>query len=760
MTLRGESQLNDSGPLAGLRVVEVALGTSVVGAGMAASLPGALLRDLGADVARVQSSRRATLDAGVEFGRVWDRGKHVVEVHDGDAGSAVTSLVSQADVLFVCGPEALIERHGLGYETLERANPRMVHVRIRPSVNAHGTMPDLELLVSARAGVLTQIRHHQPGRPAFPDLAIAQAGAALSATAGALAKLYEREATGRGGWVETSLYDGIQAMLPMILGRVEHDSPHTTLLWRDQGPTAGLAYACVDGEYLQLWFGAKGAYEAFLEKMGDSPSEKGYNAELASGALAERSERWAATFATRERAFWLRDLSGERFRCEPVLRPGEALLDPHAREVGLRVDCEDPERGSIGVLGPVARVSSRGGRSAAEPDALLRGVRVVDLSAYLAGPIGALVMAELGADVVKVEPVTGDVHRSIEPMFAAGQRGKRAVAVDLKSPESGAVLERLFRWSDIVHHNSRVGLAEELGYDEARVRAVNPGVVYSFASGFGEAGPRARLAANDHLMQALCGVEASQGGFGRPPTLLVWGAIDVTGGWVSACGMLAGLYARRRTGAGQSIASSLFGAGMLLKSGAFVASGTVVSGPVLDGDQTGYGAAYRIYRCADDAWLALAVPDKTAWARLRAVMQVGALPIDPPPLRTRGSDPQPAETLLEEAFGARPAREWLEVLHRADVPAELVVDIDRAGFIRGFVDDPVNQQLGRVTHYEWGQRGRVDQPTFPPRLGPTPRPGARAGIAALGEHTAEVLEAVGLDAAARAKLAASGTIRA
>ena len=120
---------------------------------------------------------------------------------------------------------------------------------------------------------------------------------------------------------------------------------------------------------------------------------------------------------------------------------------------------------------------------------LLEDVRVLDLSAYLAGPITPLVLAELGADVVKVEPLTGDVHRTMEPMFAAGQRGKRALALDLKAPDAARVLERLFRWSDVVHHNARVGLAERLGYDEATVRAANPDVVYSFASGFGDTGP-------------------------------------------------------------------------------------------------------------------------------------------------------------------------------------------------------------------------------------------------------------------------------
>ena len=165
-------------------------------------------------------------------------------------------------------------------------------MRIRPSFNAEGPLPDLELLVAARAGVPTQIRSHH-GDPAFPDLQIASAGRRLAATVGALAILHERETTGVGGWAETSLNDGLLAILPMIIGRVEHPSATTNLLWRDQGPAEALSYRCADGGYVQLWFGAKGAYEGFLEHVGDAPSEQGYNADLVSGAMVERGTRWA-----------------------------------------------------------------------------------------------------------------------------------------------------------------------------------------------------------------------------------------------------------------------------------------------------------------------------------------------------------------------------------------------------------------------------------------------------------------------------------
>jgi crotonobetainyl-CoA:carnitine CoA-transferase CaiB-like acyl-CoA transferase len=740
--------------LAGIRVVEVSLGVSAVGAGLAASLPGALMRDLGADVTRVESSERFTLDAGVEYERAWNHGKQLERKPTDEAGRTVAALARDADVVFLVGDEAAIERHEIGARQLLRANPRLVAVRTRPSFNALGPMPDLELLVAARAGVATQIRAHLPGRPAAPDLAVGQAGAALSATVGALAGLYERETTGVGRWAETSIYDGFQALLPMIIGRVEHHSPTTRLLWQQQGPAEPLVYRCADGEYIQLWFGAKGAYEDFLVHIGDPPSEQGYNADLISGAMVERGERWSARFATKDREHWLADLAGHYFRCEPALRPGEALRDEHVRQVGLAV-----ERGPLTVLGPVIGVkpSAGGGYEPRPPSGpLLSGVRVLDLSAYLAGPIAPLVLAELGADVVKVEPVEGDVHRSMEPMFTAGQRGKRAMAVNLKSAGAAEVLRRLFVWADVVHHNSRVGLADRLGYDEQAVQAANPHVVYSFSSGFGEQGPRALLPTNDQLVQALVGIEQAQGGAGESPTFLVWGAVDVTGGWISACGILAALYARRRTGRAQRVSTSLLGSGLVLKSGAFIAGDTVVRGPVLDGGQLGYGAAYRFYQGADGGWFALAVPDVITWEQLRQTVAIEGLPDQPPPLRTEAGPPQAEELLLEKAFSARDAGAWVSALRAAGVPVEPVVEADRDTFVAGFVDDPVNRQLGRVVTHIWGERGTVEQLSFPPRFGPDPGPGAAARISGLGEHTTEMLEALGFDEEARASLAASG----
>lgn len=764
---------NSAAPLERVRVAEVAAGISVVGAGMAASLPGRILRDFGAEVISVQLPRRLSLDEGVPFGVSWDRGKQIVEVDEEHAAPTVAALARDADVVFLAGSEGSVERRQLGYRELASANPGLVYVRLRPSYNGSGMTDDFELLVQARSGLLTQFPGHRPG-PTFCDLAVGSAGAALSATVGALARLYEREATGLGGWVETTLYDGMLAILPMLIGRVEHPSPSTASLWETLGPSIGLSFRCADGEYVQLWFGAKGAYEAFLEHVGDPPSEAGYAADTFSGAITERSIRWAERFATRDRAWWVQNLAGYDFRCEPVFRPGEVLRDRHVREIGLSVSHDDADWGMITALGPVCRVSRvhqqgpGGGNdsrresapSSEESARLLSGVHVLDLSAYGAGPMAARILAELAAEVVKIEPPTGDAHRGLEPMFATVHQRKRSVTVDLKSPGAAAVLQRLFEWSDVVHHSSRVGLAERLGYDEESVRGVNPNVVYSHATGFGPNGPRSNLPANDYLMQALAGIEAAAGGEGQPPVLVSGAPVDFTNGWITASAILAGLYARRRTGAGQTVTTSLLGAAMTLKSGAFLVGESPVQGPILDDRQTGYGAVYRIYQGRDGAWFALAVPDSLAWDRLREVLQVGKLPSRPPALRTRRGERQPAEDILERAFATNHAARWVADLRAAGVPAELVVECDRADFIAGILDDPVNRQLGRVVSFEWGPRGRLEQPALPIRLGPSPQPAERSFIPDLGEHTGEILSVLNLDAEPRASLIATHSVAA
>jgi crotonobetainyl-CoA:carnitine CoA-transferase CaiB-like acyl-CoA transferase len=194
---------------------------------------------------------------------------------------------------------------------------------------------------------------------------------------------------------------------------------------------------------------------------------------------------------------------------------------------------------------------------------------VVDFSAFVNGPLAGQVLADLGADVVKIEPPRGEAMRGAAYAMAACQRGKRSLAIDLGAPETRPVVEALLRSADVVMHNFRVGVSERLGIDEATVAGLNPGAVYLHARSFGAAGPRATMPGNDALMQALTGVERAVGGVGNDPIAATWIPIDMSGGWVGAIAVLAALYGRATTGRGQKAATSLLGVGMLLHSGVY-----------------------------------------------------------------------------------------------------------------------------------------------------------------------------------------------
>jgi crotonobetainyl-CoA:carnitine CoA-transferase CaiB-like acyl-CoA transferase len=303
-----------------------------------------------------------------------------------------------------------------------------------------------------------------------------------------------------------------------------------------------------------------------------------------------------------------------------------------------------------------------------------------------------------------------------------------------------------------VLHNFRVGVAERLGIDEATVAALNPGAVHCHASAFGPSGPRAKLPGNDALMQAVSGFEVANGGEGNDPIAATWIPIDMSGGWLAAAGILAGLLARATGGDGQQVATSLLGAGMLLHGGVFRRDGEVVRGPALDADQMGYGPGYRLYRCAGDTWLALVLPDADAWAAVRAL--VPDLPPEAAPLR-RGS----ADVALEAAMATATAAEWVGRLRAAGALAEEVDDIDRDAFRRRILDDDANRALGRAVTYTTDDWGRFEQigPLF--RCGPDVEGGPSLHLPGVGEHSIEVLERLGVPAADIDALLAAKVVR-
>ena len=741
-------------PLDGIQVVEVAIGASDLGLGHAGGVPGRLLADLGATVTRLVGPTAPPIDADVTWGRVWHRGKDVVAA--GDPGDIRDRLL-EADVAFVYGPDALVEGRGLGWADVGAAHPELVHVRCRPSRTATGEVADHALLVEARAGFCTQLAAHRPG-PMLVDVRASATGAAFVLTTSALALLHRRELGGGGGWAETSLYDGMLATLGCMIGRSERAAPKVESYWAEGSFFPNFLYRCGDGELLQIWFGGKGMYDKVIEVLGDEPSTDGYYAEQTSGLLQARAQRWHDIFPTQPREVWIDRLRSVGVACEPVLAPGEALADPHLAEVGLAVAATDDGHDDVVVGSPIAvhpLVDSGPAAGRAVPTApgpvaaaggrgLLDGVRVVDFSAFVAGPLAAEVLADLGADVVKVEPPAGEAMRAAAYAIAACQRGKRSLALDITAPAARPIVESLLRSADVVLHNFRVGVAERLGIDAATVAALNPGAVHCHASAFGSRGPRATFPGNDALMQAVTGFEVANGGEGNDPTAATWIPVDMSGGWIAAAGILAGLVARARTGQGRRVDTSLLGAGMLLHGGVFLRDGAVVRGPALDADQTGYGPGYRLYRCAGGTWLAVVVPAPSAWDALRETVADGLPPTYAPIRGGAGDeDARKAEAVLEQAFAAGRAAEWVTRLRPLGVLAEVVDDVDRDAFRRGILDDPVNRRLGRTVAYETAEWGGFEQIGPLLRCGPDAAGGPSLHLPGVGEHTVEVLTELG-----------------
>jgi crotonobetainyl-CoA:carnitine CoA-transferase CaiB-like acyl-CoA transferase len=184
---------------------------------------------------------------------------------------------------------------------------------------------------------------------------------------------------------------------------------------------------------------------------------------------------------------------------------------------------------------------------------------------------------------------------------------------------------------------------------------------------------------------------------------------------------------------------------MLLHSGVFERDGELISGPGLDRQQTGYGPGYRIYQAGDGGWFALVIPDEAAWQRLATLPGVAQLPAVYAPLRGGRDDAhaRAAEAVLEAAFATAPVAEWAGRLRGAGLLAEPIAPLDRDGFRRGILEDPVNVELGRVAVYETADWGHFEQIGPLLRCGPDGGQGPRLMLPGVGEHTAEILAELG-----------------
>ena len=290
-------------------------------------------------------------------------------------------------------------------------------------------------------------------------------------------------------------------------------------------------------------------------------------------------------FKTRPRAEWVQRFLDADVCAVEHLRPTEVYDTPQARHNEMVVTVDDPVLGPRGAGRAARQVLADAGLGARrprrpvgehtddvlataagwpapdvirrppavpDPRPLLDGVRILDLGAYYAGPYSSRLLADLGADVVKVEPLAGDPLRGIERPFFSAQAGKRAMAANLKDPALAGVTEALLRRADVVHHNLRPGAAERLGLDDDSVRTVNPDIVYLHAPGWGSTGPFAMRQSFAPMLSGYAGVTYEIAGQYNPP-LPPSANEDPGNGMLGAIAILLALLHRDRTGVGQSV---------------------------------------------------------------------------------------------------------------------------------------------------------------------------------------------------------------
>ncbi len=392
----------------------------------------------------------------------------------------------------------------------------------------------------------------------------------------------------------------------------------------------------------------------------------------------------------------------------------------------------------------------------------LAGLKVIELAHIMAGPVCGLMLADMGADVIKVEKVPGgdDTRRALPPdiegesaAFMMMNRNKRGIAVDLKQPAGVTLLRRLLQSADVVTENYRRGTMERLGLGYETLKAENPGLIYCEVSGFGRSGPYRDRAGFDLIAQGMSGLMSITGeGDGRPPVKVGAPLTDITAGILAAMGVAAAYSHRLRTGQGQRVDTSLFEAGIVQtywQSAITFATGRP-PGPM--GSAHPLNAPYQAFETAD-GWINIGAANQANWLRLLTVVEAEELAEDPRFAENPGRMANRAALveLLGEKFRRRGTEDWLARLEAAGVPAGPVSSI--AEMHR----DPQALAREMVVSVEHSRLGPVETLGLPVKFSETPG-GVVHGAPLLGEHSREVLREYDCSDAAIEELIADGVV--
>ena len=392
----------------------------------------------------------------------------------------------------------------------------------------------------------------------------------------------------------------------------------------------------------------------------------------------------------------------------------------------------------------------------------LSGLKVVDLTHVMAGPTCTLMLADMGAEVIKIEKIpAGDDTRYMVPpkigdeaaSFLMMNRNKKGIALDLKKPGGAKVLRRLLASADVLVENFGPGVMEKLGFAYADLAKDHPALIYCSLSGFGRTGPYKHRRGFDLVAQAMSGIMSFTGERPDGPPVKCGSPLsDITAGILAALGIVAAYTHRLKTGQGQWVETSLFEAALVQTYWqAAIALATGVA-PKAMGSAHPLNAPYQAFE-ASDKWIVVGGANQKHWMRTLEVLGIPELASDPR-FKTGGdrmAHLKELEALLSARFRTQTAEHWLAALEQADVPCGPVNDMLQA------LADPQTIARDMVVEVGHSSLGQVKTMGLPIKFSATPG-GVRSGAPLYGQHSDEVLSAYGFDAAEIAALRQEGAV--
>jgi crotonobetainyl-CoA:carnitine CoA-transferase CaiB-like acyl-CoA transferase len=384
----------------------------------------------------------------------------------------------------------------------------------------------------------------------------------------------------------------------------------------------------------------------------------------------------------------------------------------------------------------------------------LDDVRILDLSRLAPGPFCTMLLGDMGADVLLIEPpsdskAAAGAGARFGEAYDALRRNKRSMVLNLRDEEAREIFYRMAESADVVVEGFRPGVVKRLGVDYETLSAKNPRLIYCSLSGYGQTGPYSQLVGHDINYISVGGALGMIGWPDTPPAIPMNVIADFAGGGMHAAyGILAALYARGRSGRGQYVDIAMSD-GVLYLLAMSISAYYATSGVPLPGQNVlnGHVPAYNVYQCKDGGWISLGSLEPHFWANLCRVMGRE----DYIPFQYNGEKRDEIFSFLREQFLTKTRDEWFEVLKQTDICAAPVYSLDQA------LQDPHNLARNMVIEVEHGEAGKIKQVGIGTKLSETPG-AVRSTGPSVGQHTDDVLAELGHDGAAIAALRERGVV--